>query len=137
MARIQHGVLLALADPWLRAALQRALAGGGLGVRTAGDAYTAWALFLEGPDAHRMVVADLDLPGLSGPRLIRRLRGVRPWLPALLLCDELSDRLDGALAEEGIAAARLPAPLAHLARRIEMAAPAPFERRDAPLQAVG
>lgn len=114
-------ILLAVADPWLREALAGALRAESLRPREAGDGYSAWAEFLAVRGALDGVVADLDLPGLAGAALVRRLRRERPALPALLLANDLSPRLRARLAEEGIASARLPAPLAQLALRFALA----------------
>ena len=62
---------------------------------------------------------------------------MRPELRALLLTEDLPEALREALAEEGIAAAQLPAPLAHLALRTEIASHPPLLSRTAALQAVG
>ncbi|MCB1007441.1 MAG: response regulator [Acidobacteria bacterium] len=138
MTTTPRNVLIAVSDPWLRSALAAALRAESLRSHSAGDGYGAWACFLDARGEFDVVVADLALSGLSGLALVRRLRTVRPELRALLLADELMEPLRDALAEEGIAAARLPAPLAHLALRVEIASHPPLAAPGAlQLQAVG
>ena len=70
---------------------QSVLTPAGYAVRTVGDGMSALTLARELlPD---LVITDLQMPGLSGLDLIRRLRSDRPSLPTILITGEGSEVL--------------------------------------------
>ena len=68
--------------------VSRALAAHGFRVDSAADGERA--LQLVRTDAHQLVILDLILPGLGGVATLKRIMGVRPELPVLVL-SALSD----------------------------------------------
>lgn len=69
------------------------LAGAGFEVQTADDPHQALQLVRSGPRAFDLVVSDLNMPGLDGLELTRRLLALRPDLP-VLICTGYSGDLD-------------------------------------------
>lgn len=82
-------VLLVEDDPELRSAYRLVLGGRGLSVETAATAEEAVASLRE--RAADVVVADLGLPDLSGPGLLRELRDAAPDALLLVLTGEASE----------------------------------------------
>jgi CheY-like chemotaxis protein len=78
----QPTILLVEDEPMVRSFMVEALRRAGLNVLEAGDAEAAWAI-AEREECIDAMVTDVRLPGMSGPDLLRRLRQVRPDLPAL------------------------------------------------------
>lgn len=85
-------ILLVEGDASLRRTLRRDLHAAGHGVIEA--ATVPHALLLAGPGARGLdlVIADADLPGISGIELLRVLRLYRPELPAISLSRDLVSR---------------------------------------------
>jgi len=78
-------VLVAEDDRSTARALKRTLEAMGHEVTTAADGEEAWRLL--GPGRARIVIADWSMPGLDGPGLCRRIRGLagRPYIYTILL----------------------------------------------------
>ncbi len=49
------------------------------------DPAEAWARFQASPDAYRLVVTDMTMPGMSGLEVGMRIRGLRPEFPIVLM----------------------------------------------------
>lgn len=69
----------------IRELLTDLLAGAGHEVRCASDAADAEAITRDAPRPVDLAFVDYVLPGTNGMALIRRLREIRPGLPAVLL----------------------------------------------------
>jgi PleD family two-component response regulator len=90
-------LLVADDDPLQRAILSRLLAGWGYQVQLAKDGIEAWEV-LEQPEPPQLVILDWMMPGMDGPDLCRKLRGLqRPYTYVLLLTarNEREDILEG------------------------------------------
>ena len=73
----------------------------GFRVHTVGDPQQAWRLMQARPQDFDLVVSDLNMPGLDGLELTRRLLALRPGLP-VLICSGYSGDLDqGAVLAAG------------------------------------
>jgi DNA-binding response OmpR family regulator len=79
----------------LARALQRGLQAEGFAVDVAGDGLTGLDLARHGE--YDAMILDVMLPGLSGYRVVRTLRGERIWVPVLMLSakDGEYDQADG------------------------------------------
>ncbi len=83
-----HGsetILLLEDEPAVREALQRILAAAGYTVHAAGNADEAVAVFRRNASAIELLLADVILPGLSGPQVARELRLLQPNLKVLFM----------------------------------------------------
>ncbi|MEM7233342.1 MAG: ATP-binding protein [Planctomycetota bacterium] len=80
-AKPASGTLLFVEDqPELRSLTSQALRQAGYTVLDASDPLDAKEIFLEDPGGVDLVVTDVIMPGLSGPRLVSELRRARPDL---------------------------------------------------------
>ncbi len=79
-----NAVLIVDDEPALRRAYERLVEGMGMEPVTAGDGAEAVALFQEAPGGFAAVVLDVELPGLRGTEVLRRLRARRPDIPVIL-----------------------------------------------------
>jgi len=88
-------VLVVDDEPGVRRALERGLRAEGMDVRTAGDGPTALQAALTG--SFDAVLLDIMLPGLSGYRVLERLRAASVQTPVLLVSakDGEVDQADG------------------------------------------
>jgi DNA-binding response OmpR family regulator len=88
-------VLVVDDEPGLRRALQRGLGAEGMEVVTAGDGPSGLAAALSG--TFDVIVLDIMLPGLSGYRVLQRMRAAGVNTPVLLLSakDGEYDQADG------------------------------------------
>jgi PAS domain S-box-containing protein len=77
-------VLLVEDERAVRVVLARHLAGAGCVVHQAASGEQALLLWPALPQID-LVVSDVRMPGIQGPDLVRRLRALRPGLPALLI----------------------------------------------------
>ena len=83
------------------------------------DALTA---FSRAPDRFDLVITDMTMPNLTGDKLARRIREIRPEIP-VIICTGFSDRISPETAEaEGVTACLIkPIPRADLARAVRRA----------------
>src|SRR5690606_20353933 len=79
----QQAVLVVDDDPLIGATLRRILTKGGYQVVEARDAERALEI-LKG-ETFDAVFTDLDMPGMSGVELLRRVKLSHPWMKAVLL----------------------------------------------------
>lgn len=70
----QKKILLADGDGTSRGLIARTLEMEGMSVTQAGSGAEAWAALLKRP--HDLVIADIDLPGMSGLELLRKIKSV-------------------------------------------------------------
>lgn len=82
--------------------LQIALERRGMEVTPCGDAAEALEAFSEFPDAWDILVADQNLPGLSGTELISAVKKSHPDLPCLLCSGNIDSISERTLREAGI-----------------------------------
>ncbi|WP_336922235.1 response regulator transcription factor [Aquipuribacter sp. SD81] len=82
-------------EPGITAFVQQGLEAAGYPVATATDGWTG--LELAQREDVRLVVLDLGLPGLTGDKVLERIRQLRPDLPVILLTarDSVADRVAG------------------------------------------
>lgn len=94
-AQLTPRVLVVDDEPGVRTALRRGLTAEGMEVAVAADGHEA--LRLAGTGAFHVVVLDIMLPGLSGYRVLERLRATGVDTPVLLLSakDGEVDQADG------------------------------------------
>lgn len=78
-------VLLVDDEATVRAVGARALEAIGFGVLTAGDGAEALRLLAGGAGGIRCVLADVTMPGMSGPELVAAIRRQAPDLPVVLM----------------------------------------------------
>ena len=98
-------------------ATRRTLESLGYTVVAAGGGRAALELFTAGPDRFDLVVTDIQMPGLGGLELLKRIRAIRPTLPVILttgyseVMDEAGARALGAsdLLQKPFTRARLAA----------------------------
>src|SRR5215211_5044076 len=95
MAQRTVRVLVVDDEPGIRRALQRGLTAEGMEVVTAGDGPTGLQAAMSG--SFDVIVLDIMLPGLSGYRVLQRLRAAGVNTPVLLLSakDGEYDQADG------------------------------------------
>jgi DNA-binding response OmpR family regulator len=72
-------------EPTLARVLGLVLRSAGYVVTTCAHGAEALAAFRASPDAWHVVVSDVTMPELSGDRLARALREIRPGLPVILM----------------------------------------------------
>jgi CheY-like chemotaxis protein len=82
------GVLAAIADGEERIALGLRLEGAGFAVWTAADGLRAFDTFLRHTGEIDVLLLDAELPDLSAPEFLRRLRANFPGIPCALLARE-------------------------------------------------
>lgn len=80
-----HHVLLVEDEPTLRRVLGMVLTDAGYSVTTCVDGEDALRKVEATPDAWDLVISDVSMPRLSGDRLARALRDIRPGLPVILM----------------------------------------------------
>lgn len=78
-------ILLVEDEPTLRRVLGMILTDAGCDVTTCIDGEDALRRFEATPDAWHLVISDVSMPRLSGDRLARALREIRPRLPVILM----------------------------------------------------
>ena len=71
-------------EPALLDLLRRYLGRQGYEVETCPNPGDALAQFRDDPERFSLVITDLSMPEMSGEELIRRLREMRPALPAII-----------------------------------------------------
>ena len=81
---------------------KRALELHGYAVSAHSRAPEALAAFEADPDRYDVVVADLNMPGLTGQMLTRRLRGLRPAMPVIITSGYITEETREALLEDGV-----------------------------------
>ena len=79
-------------EPMVLSFMSEALRRAGYAVLEAPDAETGWEL-AQDAESIEALVTDVKLPGMPGPELVRRLRGLRPGLPALYVSGYVGDEL--------------------------------------------
>ncbi len=62
----------------------RALEGLGYQVHGTSDSARAWDIFRNSPDGFDLLVTDLSMPGLSGDKLTKKVKRLRPGLPVII-----------------------------------------------------
>jgi sigma-B regulation protein RsbU (phosphoserine phosphatase) len=77
-------VLVADDDPVMRSVVTAILKKGGYQVQVATDGEQAWAA-LQRPDAPPLAVMDWMMPGLEGPEICRRVRGIETATPTYII----------------------------------------------------
>ena len=76
----------------------------GYRVTTRTDSQEALELFREGPDRFDLAITDMAMPNMTGDKLARELKKIRPDLP-VVLCTGYSNKVSGKTAEQlGVAA---------------------------------
>jgi two-component system cell cycle sensor histidine kinase/response regulator CckA len=80
-----HTILVAQDDPIVRALLARVLRGKGYTVLEAADTAEAVRLVRHYAGPIDLLLADLAMPGVAGPAVVRALRQARPGMGVLLL----------------------------------------------------
>jgi len=116
-----HGeLLLVVDDNHLACELIAAkLRGTGYTVMVAGDGRTACELAEAHAAELRLLVLDLDLPGLSGLECLRRLRGVGSRTPAIIITGNVDVPFEDQLDDETLVL-RKPFPMHELTRLVEL-----------------
>ena len=74
------------------------------------DPKTALRRFSEAPNRYDLVLTDMTMPGMTGDRLARELRRIRPNLP-VVICTGFSERINETRAKEAGAFALLMKPV--------------------------
>lgn len=97
-------VLLVDDDPLIRRILERIIRRLGHAVATASNGHEAATIFAASDPRPRLVVTDIEMPGMRGEELAVQLRRVQPQLPVLFVSgangsDELQDFLKTGSAE--------------------------------------
>ena len=104
-------------DPGSLSIIGRSLESAGFTVVRAASAQDA--LILAQPGAHDLIVSDVNMPGLRGPELIRRLRASGVSCPVLLVSGEGSyEALDESLHVPGATFLQKPFTTAELLRAV-------------------
>jgi DNA-binding response OmpR family regulator len=83
-------IVLVEADAGERNALHRGLARGGFTTQAFADPEQALAEITRNPS--RLLIADADLPGMTGSELAERVRAARPEVRILLLTESPDER---------------------------------------------
>lgn len=109
-------VLVVDDEPPIADATARMLESLGYRAIVATGAGEALASFEGGPETFDLAIVDMTMPGMTGDRLIAKLRALRPGLPAIL-CSGFSERMN----EEKAAALNLSAYLTKPLTRGELA----------------
>lgn len=86
-------ILLAEDDEMIRRSLVFSLGREGYSVRSCPDGSNAWEAFLKEP-AWDLLVTDLEMPGMNGLELARRIRSRDELLPILILTGHDKEALD-------------------------------------------
>ncbi len=94
-------VLLVEDQAPVRIALARMLRGLGYTVREAASGFGAIEAAGTPDTPLDILVTDVQMPGIQGPELARRLRAVRPGLPVLLISGYAEDLVSGAVDASG------------------------------------
>jgi PAS domain S-box-containing protein len=85
-------------EPALAQAAQKMLALLGYQVHTATSSLKARELFISDPTAFDLVITDLTMPDMTGTRLVKELREIRPDVP-VILCTGFSDQVSAEMLE--------------------------------------
>jgi two-component system cell cycle sensor histidine kinase/response regulator CckA len=102
---IAHGsetILLVEDDAGVRRAMRRVLAAAGYDVLVAQHAAEAEALFHQHGSQVDVLLTDVNMPGLSGPALARRLRAQFPDLPVIFMSGYVGETQHGELAHDPV-----------------------------------
>jgi two-component system, cell cycle sensor histidine kinase and response regulator CckA len=86
-------VLVVDDEPGIRALARRALEQAGYQVLEASNGSAAISLLAEGPRLD-LLIADLNMPGLGGNEMVRRIRTTRPDLKVLYVSGHISRLMD-------------------------------------------
>jgi two-component system cell cycle sensor histidine kinase/response regulator CckA len=78
-------ILLVEDEPWMRQIAEQVLAREGYRVLPAGDAVEAHAIVAARTAPVDLLLTDVVMPGISGPRLATQLREAQPALPVLFI----------------------------------------------------
>lgn len=89
----QHTILLADDDALVREMFSCALEESGFQVIKASDGFEAYSLFIYAPDQIDLLVSDVLMPKMNGIDAYRKMRGIKPYLPAILMSG-YSDGID-------------------------------------------
>ncbi len=92
-------VLLVDDEPPILEMLRRMLEGLGYEVVPAEDGSDALALFTAGPDRFDLIFTDMTMPHMTGDRLAREVKAIRPDLP-MIICTGYSEKMDADRARE-------------------------------------
>ena len=102
--------------------LRQMLEGLGYTVTAREGGLDALAVFGKAPDQFDLVITDMTMPNLTGDKLARRIREIRPEIP-VIICTGFSDRISPETADAAGVTACLtkPIPRADLARAVRRA----------------
>lgn len=81
----QYTILLADDDALVREMLASALEESGFQVIKASDGFEAYSPFINNPDKIDLLVSDVLMPNLNGVDAYRKMRRIKPCLPAILI----------------------------------------------------
>ena len=71
-------------EPDIRRINAAVLLRAGYHVDTAGDGHAGWQAVRQAPESYALVIADHDMPGLTGLALVKKLRDARMTLPVIM-----------------------------------------------------
>ena len=81
-------MLVADDEPGVRLLLHKALSAAGFEVLTAADGQEAWTIAEQQPVD--LILTDVNMPGMDGHTLLRRVRQLKPDLPVIVMTSEAS-----------------------------------------------
>ena len=97
---IAHTVLVVDDEPAIRQIARRILEDGGYEITEAEGGLEAIALLAQGHPLD-LLMADLDMPGLGGDEMVRRIRATRPDLKVLYVTGHIDKLMDARPLWEG------------------------------------
>ena len=97
---IAHTVLVVDDEPAIRQIARRILEDGGYQITEAEGGLEAIALLAQGHPLD-LLMADLDMPGLGGDEMVRRIRATRPDLKVLYVTGHIDKLMDARPLWEG------------------------------------
>ena len=97
---IAHTVLVVDDEPAIRQIARRILEDGGYHITEAEGGLEAIALLAQGNPLD-LLMADLDMPGLGGDEMVRRIRATRPDLKVLYVTGHIDKLMDARPLWEG------------------------------------